>query len=128
MKNNKEPEFDEDEISEVIDADTFANQIIEEVKMTQKIQDRHSFEERNKEPKREESNSRDTRRRNISQSRSPPSCSRSGTRSRSPPRHRTRSHRSRSRTPEPVNRTQKIEKDKKYSEYASDSDFSSDSE
>lgn len=128
MKTNKEPEFDEDEISEVTDADTFANQIIEEVKMTQKIQDRHSFEERNKEPKREESNLGDTRRKNISQSRSPSSRSRSGSRSRSPPRYRTRRYRSRSRTPEPVNRIQKIENDKKYSEYASDSDFSSESE
>lgn len=123
MKTDKEPEFVEDEINAIPDADSFANQLMEEVKMTQKIQDMHSFEERINGSRKEESNLRDNHRRRRSRS---PSRSRSDSRSRSPPRYRTRRHHSRSRTPEAVNPAQKNEK--KYSEYASDSDFSSDSE
>lgn len=122
MKPEKEPESEEGEINEIPDADTFANQLIEEVKLSQNnMQTKPSFEDRNNEYKRDESNLRDQYRRRRSHSRSP-----SRSRSRSPPRYRTRKHRPRSRTPETVNPIPKNEKI--YSEYASDSDFSSDSD
>ena len=117
--------MDNEEINEIPDSDTFANQLIEEVKMTQKIHEGQFLEGGNHESKIKRSDTRDYnsgRRR----SRSPVhSRSRSKSRSRSP-FYRKRIYRSRSRTPEAVKSIHK--KEKKISEYASDSDFSSDSD
>lgn len=109
----------EKEIIEIPDAEAFAEQLIEEVKMSHHIKDMEIKEEGECERSDKEY------RRRIS-----PSGSYS--RSSSPPRNRSRSPHNRTRTsrrrnltksPEPVRRNEK-----KYTEYSSDSDFSSDSD
>lgn len=109
-----------EEINEIPDAEAFAEQLIEEVKKSHHSMERKIIEE-------EEHERRDTRYRRRR------SRSRSFSRSRSPPRYRSLSrspqNRSKARRRSPSISSESVSKNvKKYTEYASDSDFSSDSD
>lgn len=109
-----------EEIKEIPDAESFAEQLIEEVKMAHhvKVKEREIIEE-------VEYERRDNRYRRKR------SRSRSYSRSRSPPRNRSlsRSPQNRTRRRSHSISSQSLHKnEKKYTEYASDSDFSSDSD
>jgi hypothetical protein len=107
------------EVNEIPYAEALAEQLIEEVKLSHQVKEREIIEEG-------EYERRDIRyRRRRSRSRSI-SCSRSPLRNRSlsrSPRNSTRARRRHSKSPEPTRRNEK-----KYTEYSSDSDFSSDSD
>lgn len=110
MNKIETTEFAKEDI-EVPDADTFAQQLIEEVKQSDNLRSRESGE---KEHYDKYDSRRSHRRRSRSRSYSP----RQRSLSRSP------LHRSKSPQPENINRRN----EKKYTQYASDSDFSSDSD
>jgi len=110
-----------EEIHEIPDAEAFAEQLIEEVKMSHQIKEIEIKEEGEYERRDTRYIRRRSRSRSYSRSRSPP---RNRSLSRSP-QNRTRTSRRRniSRSPESVRKNEK-----KYTEYSSDSDFSSDSD
>ncbi len=112
-----------EQVDNIPDADSFANQLIEEVKMTHRI---------NESEIRTLDDDKDTRsgicRRSLSpsSSRSRSRHNRSNSGSRSPHHRRSRQSSRSSVYQDRANKSEKSEK--KYTEYASDSDFSSDSD